>query len=197
VKVSRGIIEDVLIKLDKLYYPVDFIVSDTEPIVNVEIQIPVILGRPFLAMANALINFRIGVMKLSFGTMTVELNIFYVSMHPFDYEGARSVCVIEEIVEETVNEPSVEDQLGMCLTAFGGDIDLETLLEQADALLVSTPETEIDTGETTKTSSPDPCPSAAEAAKRELKPLSDTLKYKYLDPSESLPVIIVAELNEA
>jgi hypothetical protein len=37
VKVPRGIIEDVLIKVDKFYYPVDFIVLDTEPVMNVEI----------------------------------------------------------------------------------------------------------------------------------------------------------------
>jgi uncharacterized coiled-coil protein SlyX len=83
VKVPRGIIEDVLIKVDKFYYPVDFIVLDTEPVMNVEIQIPVILGRPFLATANALINCRTGVMKLSFGNMTVELNIFDISRQPF------------------------------------------------------------------------------------------------------------------
>jgi hypothetical protein len=118
MKVPKGTIEDVLIKVDKFYYPVDFIVLDTEPIVNVEIQIPVILGCPFLATANALINYRTGVMKLSLGNMTVELNIFDISRQPFDYEGARSACAIEEIVEETVNEPSVEDQLGTCLTAF-------------------------------------------------------------------------------
>jgi hypothetical protein len=76
----------------------------------------------------------------------VELNIFDISRQPFDYEGVRSACAIEEIVEETVNEPIVEDQLGMCLTTFGGDMDLETLLEQADTLLDSTLETETDIG---------------------------------------------------
>jgi len=30
VKIPRGIIEDVLIKVDKFYVPVDFIVLDTE-----------------------------------------------------------------------------------------------------------------------------------------------------------------------
>jgi hypothetical protein len=44
VKVPRGIIEDVLIKVDKFYFPVDFIVLDIEPVQNVGIQIPVILG---------------------------------------------------------------------------------------------------------------------------------------------------------
>jgi hypothetical protein len=66
-------VEDVLIKVDKFYFPVDFIVLDTEPVQNVGVQILVILGRPFLATANALINYRTGVMKISFGNMTVEL----------------------------------------------------------------------------------------------------------------------------
>jgi hypothetical protein len=114
----------------------------------------------------------------------------------FDYEGVRSACTIKEIMEEIVNEPIVEDQLGTCVTTFGGDMDLETLLEQADTLLNSSPEIEIDTGETTEISSLDPSPLAAKPTKRELKPLPDTLKYKYLDTSESLPVIIAPDLNE-
>jgi len=32
VKIPRGIVEDVLIKVDKFYFPVDFIVLDTEPV---------------------------------------------------------------------------------------------------------------------------------------------------------------------
>jgi hypothetical protein len=32
VKVPRGIVEDILIKVDKFYFPVDFIVLDTEPV---------------------------------------------------------------------------------------------------------------------------------------------------------------------
>jgi hypothetical protein len=109
MKVSRGIIKDVLIKVDKFHYLVDFIVLDTKPIVNVGIQIPVILGRPFLATANALINYRTRVMKIYFGNITMELNSFYISRQSFEYEGVRSVCLIEEIVEETFNEPSIED----------------------------------------------------------------------------------------
>jgi hypothetical protein len=31
VKVPRGIVKDVLIKVDKFYFPVDFIVLDTKP----------------------------------------------------------------------------------------------------------------------------------------------------------------------
>jgi hypothetical protein len=44
VKVPRGIVEDALIKVDKFYFPVDFIVLDTEPVQVIGTEIPVILG---------------------------------------------------------------------------------------------------------------------------------------------------------
>jgi hypothetical protein len=192
VKKPRGIIEDVLIKVDKFYYPVEFIVLDTEPAVNIELQVPIILGHPFLATANALINCRTGVMKLSFGNMTVELNIFDISRQPFEYEEVRSTCMIEELVEETINELSSDDHVGECLTAYGGDMNLETLLEQADSMLNA-----VTASETIIEGIIDTSSSTFEQTKRELKPLPDTLKYKYLDSRESLPVIISSDLDEA
>ena len=33
VKIPRGVIEDVLVQVDKFYYPVDFVVLDTDPTV--------------------------------------------------------------------------------------------------------------------------------------------------------------------
>ena len=79
VKIPKGIVEDVLVKVDKFYYPVDFVVLDTEPIENGPNHVPIILGRPFLATANAIINCRNGVMQLTFGNMTLEMNIFHLN----------------------------------------------------------------------------------------------------------------------
>ena len=79
VKIPKGIVEDVFVKVDKFYYPVDFVVLDTEPIENGPNHVPIILGRPFLATANAIINCRNGVMQLTFGNMTLELNIFHLN----------------------------------------------------------------------------------------------------------------------
>ena len=79
IKIPKGIVEDVLVKVDKFYYPVDFVVLDTEPIANGPNHVPIILGRPFLATVNAIINCRNGVMQLTFGNMTLELNIFYLN----------------------------------------------------------------------------------------------------------------------
>lgn len=60
--------EDVLIKVDTFYFSVDFVVIDTQPIPNTKGQIHVILGRPFLATSNALINCRNGVLIFFFET---------------------------------------------------------------------------------------------------------------------------------
>ena len=79
MKIPKGIVEDVLVKVDKFYYPVDFVVLDTEPIENGPNHVPIILGRPFLATANAIINCRNGVMQLTFCNMTLELNIFHLN----------------------------------------------------------------------------------------------------------------------
>jgi hypothetical protein len=112
---------------------------DTEPVQVIGTEIPVILGRPFLATANALINCRSGVMKISFGNMTVELNIFHIKKQPLDYDQMNQVCLIKEILDEVIEESSIEDPLEACLTQFREDLDLDKLMEQAEALLETAP----------------------------------------------------------
>ena len=66
-------IKDVLVQVDKFYYPVDFVVLDTNPVVKGTNYVPLILGRPFLATSNAIINCRNEVMQFTFGNMISEL----------------------------------------------------------------------------------------------------------------------------
>ena len=75
IKIPKGTMEDVLIQVDKFYYPIDFVVLDTEPIAVGANYEPIILGRPFLATSNAIINCQNGVMQLTFENITLELNI--------------------------------------------------------------------------------------------------------------------------
>ncbi|GAV73224.1 gag-asp_proteas domain-containing protein, partial [Cephalotus follicularis] len=86
VKVPRGKIEDVLIKVGEFFFPVDFVVLDTQPVANLNDQIPVILGRPFLATSNALINCRNGLMRLSFGDTSVDFNVFRLGKNFADFD---------------------------------------------------------------------------------------------------------------
>ena len=75
-RLPRGMVEDVLIKLGKFIYPVDFVVLETKVVVSPKNKISVILGPSFLANYNALINCKDGKMKLTFGNMTMEVNVF-------------------------------------------------------------------------------------------------------------------------
>ena len=50
IKIPKGTIEDVLIQVDIFYYLVDFVVLDTEPVAVGANHVPIILGRPFLAI---------------------------------------------------------------------------------------------------------------------------------------------------
>ncbi|GAV57070.1 LOW QUALITY PROTEIN: hypothetical protein CFOL_v3_00608, partial [Cephalotus follicularis] len=63
LKIHKGFIEDVLVKVDELYFPVDFLVFDMETSTNGKPQSN-ILGRPFLATANDCINCQFGAMDL-------------------------------------------------------------------------------------------------------------------------------------
>ena len=98
IKIPNGIVEDVLVKVDKFYYTVDFVVLDTEPIASGPNHVPIILGKPFLATSNAIINCRNGVMQLTFGNMTLELNIFHFNnkhkLAKDDMQGFEEVCSI-------------------------------------------------------------------------------------------------------
>ena len=56
VKIPKGTVEDVLVQVDRFCYPVDLVILDTEPVAMGANYVPIILGRPFLATSNAIIN---------------------------------------------------------------------------------------------------------------------------------------------
>ena len=53
-------IEDVQIKVDKFIFPTDFILLDMEE----DKEVPIVLGRPFLAIGRALIDVESGELTL-------------------------------------------------------------------------------------------------------------------------------------
>ncbi|KAL6340597.1 hypothetical protein AAG906_010505 [Vitis piasezkii] len=178
MKIPREIIEDVLVQVDNFYYPVDFVVLDTDPIFKEANYVPIILGRPFLATSNAIINCRNGLMQLTFGNMTLELNIFYMSKKLItleEEEGPEEVCIIDTLVEEHCNQ-NMQDKLNESL----GDLE-EGLPKPSDVLATLQEE-------------------AQEAAKEEtpklnLKPLPMELKYTYLEENKQCPVVISSSLT--
>ncbi|KAI3445221.1 hypothetical protein Pfo_001886 [Paulownia fortunei] len=176
IKVPKGIVEDVLVQIDKFYFPVDFIVLDTEPVAQTHTQIPIILGRPFLATSNALINCRNGILKLSFGNMTLELNVFNVCMQPAEDVEVHEVDSIEELVHEYFTTTNSSDSLETCFES-------ESIYKKEHTNTISE-FLQVQEKYFWKPSSV-----------VELKPLPVNLKYSFLGENETFPVIISSKLD--
>ncbi|XP_039128925.1 uncharacterized protein LOC120265077 [Dioscorea cayenensis subsp. rotundata] len=56
IKKPRGVVEDVLVRVDKLIVLVDFVILDLDD----DVEVPLILGRAFLNTAGALIDVKGG-----------------------------------------------------------------------------------------------------------------------------------------
>ena len=67
----EGILEDVLIKVGKLIFPVDFVVIDIEE----DKQVTLLLGRPFLARGEALIDVKKEELTLRVRDEAVHFNL--------------------------------------------------------------------------------------------------------------------------
>ncbi|GFS42481.1 hypothetical protein Acr_00g0080060 [Actinidia rufa] len=187
IKVPRGIVEDVLIQVDTVYYPVDFIVLDTQPVYceSSKRHIPIILGRPFLAIANAVIHCRHGLLKLSFGNMTLEINIFTVGKQMREVDQIEEINVIESIIQEHVDREFIEDSIERALAWSESHDQLESeSVSFRDASIVSEESDSIlHVGHWTPTFEPlassvvKPVPSEEKPPIPERKPLPSTLKF--------------------
>ena len=200
VKIPRGIVKDVLVQVDKFYFPVDFVVLDTQPVVNQGTQFPVILGRPFLATANAIMHCRGSLMTLSFGNMTVNLNIFNVIKGMGDEEDIGEINMVESVVQKYLDNVSHEDPLKSCLVSQSWDEEVTTLeseflhsiIEHKDVLEANRWAPKF---EPLPPNEDKALPSKERPPKLELKPLPTHLKYAFLGEEGTFPVIISSSLD--
>ncbi|RVX04854.1 hypothetical protein CK203_025060 [Vitis vinifera] len=154
--------------------------------------VPIILGRPFLATSNAIINCRNEVMQLTFGNMTLELNIFHLCkrhLHPDEDEGLEEVCLINTLVEEHCDK-SLEESLNESLEVFE-----EGLPEPSDVLAIMSPWRRRE--EILPLFNKEDSQGAAmeDPPKLVLKPLPVNLKYAYLEEDEKCPVVVSSNLT--
>jgi hypothetical protein len=71
-----------------------------------------------------------GVMKISFGNMTVELNIFNINNQPLEYDEACPMCLIEEITDQIVSNFGLKGLEIECFTQKEDDLDFDRLVGQ-------------------------------------------------------------------
>ncbi|KAL6336133.1 hypothetical protein AAG906_010419 [Vitis piasezkii] len=151
--------------------------------------------KTFLATSNAIINCRNGVMQLTFGNMTLELNIFHLCqkhIHPKEDEGLEEVCMIDTLVEEHCNQ-SMLDQFEENLDESHEDLDDGLAEPMGMNLLCQIGEKPVilplfkDEEEMKE---------AKDAIlKLELKTLPAELKYAYLEEGNKASVVISSSLT--
>ncbi|XP_038890292.1 uncharacterized protein LOC120079910 [Benincasa hispida] len=97
----EGKIEDVLMQVDKLIFLADFIILDYEG----DIEVSIILSRPFLATGCTLIDVQKGELTIRVDDQQVKFNILNALKYPSDMENCQYV---EELHEEQWHEPQEE-----------------------------------------------------------------------------------------
>ncbi|KAL5564233.1 hypothetical protein UlMin_027397 [Ulmus minor] len=196
IKHPRGIIEDVLVKVDKFIFPADFIVLDMEE----DREVPLILGRPFLATGRTLIDVHQGKLILRFQDEQVTFNVFEAMKFPSDVNACFEISVLDRVVAEKFHESFPSSSLENCIV--NGQtletLDDEEIIECVNNLnalpIFENPKSlkfkELGVLNVNTISS------VKEPPKLELKELPSHLRYAFLEESSYYPVIINSSLND-
>ena len=93
VKRPIGILHDVLVKMESFIFPADFVILDCE----VDFEVPIILGRPFLATGRALVDMEKGQMTFRLNNEEATFNICRTMRQSGELQ---SVCRIPQRKDE-------------------------------------------------------------------------------------------------
>ncbi|GKB02523.1 reverse transcriptase domain-containing protein [Tanacetum coccineum] len=197
-----GIAEDVFVKVGKFHFPADFVVVDYV----VDPRVPLIIGRPFLKTARALIDvygeeltlrvddeaitFKVEVLRFSdsstSGNPTPSLDPILSTSCPSFTPFEEGDFILEEIEACFTNDsipPGIDDD----------DFDLEGDLLLLEKLLNDDPSSplqlHVEELKIVKSSIDDP-------PELELKDLPSHLEYAFLEGTDKLPIIIAKDIKE-
>ena len=193
VKYPLGILEDVPVRVGKFFIPVDFIVLDMQE----DNQIPIILGRPFLNTAGAIIDVKNGKLTLSVGDDKVTFNLNRTLKSPMIEEHCYFINVVDEICDTNMPQALDRDPLEAVLCCSYSTGDMEAWDAELDELERALADGGPSLDESKKVESLVRSTYIAEVKKPELKPLPSHLKYVFLDEQELHPVIVSTTLNDS
>ncbi|GJX25293.1 reverse transcriptase domain-containing protein [Tanacetum coccineum] len=195
-----GIAENMLVEVGKFTFPADFFILKIEE----DNKVPLILGRPFLHTADAVIRVKQKQLNLEVGTERMIFNIDSAMKHSYSNDDTCfSIDVIDEILEEDFD--ALLDEGRKIIYYIEGTLLEEEIFSEFNEFMAMTTddnsEFESDTEEPPfdkitintdykiKTSLEEP------PTDLELKPLPDNLEYVFLEEPSFLPVIISSKLS--
>ncbi|XP_021836462.1 uncharacterized protein [Spinacia oleracea] len=196
VKYPIGKVEDVPLRVGKFVIPVDFVVLD----IDEDAHVPIILGRPFLATVGAIIDVKQGVITLKVGkdSLTFDLtdtmhyprslieDCFFVdSLDPLVHDMHKHLLVSNDPLEFTLLNKVGVGNVGVEAAQYKEKMNTTPLGDECYDLL----DREDVLDDLKKRN-------GKEAPKVELKALPSSLRYVFLGPNSSYPVIVNASLDD-
>nr|KAK4716688.1 hypothetical protein R3W88_015026 [Solanum pinnatisectum] len=94
IKHPVGILYDILVKVDRFIFLDDFVILDCE----IDAEIPIIFGGPFLATGRALVDVESGELNFLVNEDEVTFNVCKSKKHPSDIHVVSTIDVIDEVV---------------------------------------------------------------------------------------------------
>nr|GEU29479.1 reverse transcriptase domain-containing protein [Tanacetum cinerariifolium] len=205
---SKGVAEDVFVKVGKFYFSTDFVVVDFEA----DPRVPLILGRSFLRTGRALINVYGEEITLRVNDEAVTFNLnqttrYFSTYDDFNSSGGSPTSTFEPIlsdsslsltpvegsdfileeIEAYLKDDSISPKINHVDFDLEGDICLIEKLLNDDPLQLPP----IDLKEVIREKS-----SIEEPQEVELKDLPSHLEYAYFEENDKLPVIISKDLKD-
>ncbi|XP_017221296.1 uncharacterized protein LOC108198026 [Daucus carota subsp. sativus] len=126
IKYPLGVLEDVLVNVDKFVIPCDFVILE----MNEDVEIPIILGRLFLATAGASIDVKAGKLSLNVGEEKVEFDLDQVMKAPSLETESFAVEIVEELVKkvtDNIHEKEAEGDENYSLKFRDNDLKVTDL----------------------------------------------------------------------
>ncbi|XP_019178326.1 PREDICTED: uncharacterized protein LOC109173541 [Ipomoea nil] len=198
-----GVLEDVLVQVDGLIFPVDFYVLDMEEDNSTNSSL-ISLGRPFLKTSRTKIDVHEGTLTMEFDGELIKFNIYNAMKYPDDVSSVSLVDVVDPFVQKIsylTDNNALEVALNLNLTPdgwkkimnkFSLNFDLQDIVHELESLKpmkYNAYYIELPIYDTKL------LPSVVQAPKIELKPLPDHLKYAFLGDEETLLVLISKKLS--
>ncbi|GKC67605.1 reverse transcriptase domain-containing protein, partial [Tanacetum coccineum] len=190
--------ENMLVEVGEFTFPANFVILEMEE----DNKVPLILARPFLHTANAVIHVKQKQHNLRVGTERMIFNIDYAMKHSYSNDDTCfSIDVIDEILEEDFD--ALLDEGSKILHSIEGTLLKEEIFSEFDEFMAMTVDENFESESNTeeqpfekitintdykiKTSLKEP------PTDLKLKPL-DNLEYVFLEEPSFLPIIISSKL---
>ncbi|XP_021767721.1 uncharacterized protein LOC110732111 [Chenopodium quinoa] len=114
----KGVVEDVLVKVDGLIFPADFYVLDME---HDKQAAPILLGRPFLKTAKTKIDASTGSLTMEVDGKAIVYNIYDTIKYPVDTHSLYSINVVDPILHDVSNIDHGDELLTPITNVVSGD----------------------------------------------------------------------------